>query len=94
MDEAEHDVPAYMTFPKEHRSKVHSTNPTNRLHAEIKRRTRVVSIFSSENAITRLIGAVLLEQNDEWAVTGRYLTPDSIAPVSQNLTSKLPAMAA
>ena len=65
MDEAEHDVLAYMTFPKEHRSKLHSTNPIERLHAEIKRRTNVVGIFPNEDAITRLVGAVLLEQNDE-----------------------------
>ena len=66
MDDAEHDVLAYMTFPKEHRTKLHSTNPIERLHAEIKRRTKVVGIFPNEDAITRLIGAVLLEQNDEW----------------------------
>ena len=94
MDEAEHDVLAYMTFPKEHRSKLHSTNSIERLRAEIKRRTRVVGIFPNENAITRLIGAVLLEQNDEWAVARRYMTLESIAPVSQNLTGKLPAMEA
>ena len=94
MDEAEHDVLAYMTFPREHRQKLHSTNPIERLHAEIKRRTNVVGIFPNEGAITRLVGAVLLEQNDEWAVARRYMTLESIAPVSDNLTLKLPAVAA
>ena len=94
MDEAEHDVLAYMTFPREHRQKLHSTNPLERLHAEIKRRTNVVGIFPNEDAITRLVGTVLLEQNDEWAVARRYMTLESIAPVSDNLTVKLPAVAA
>ena len=83
-----------MTFPGEHRRKLHSTNPIERLHAEIKRRTNVVGIFPDEGAITRLVGAVLLEQNDEWAVARRYMTLESIAPVSDNLTVKLPAAAA
>ena len=94
MDAAEEDVLAYMTFPREHRQKLHSTNPLERLHAEIKRRTNVVGIFPNEDAITRLVGAVLLEQNDEWAVARRYMTLESIAPVSDNLTVKLPAVAA
>ena len=94
MDEAEHDVLAYMTFPREHRQKLHSTNPLERLHAEIKRRTNVVGIFPNEDAITRLVGAILLKQNDEWAVARRYMTLESIAPVSDNLTVKLPAVAA
>ena len=94
MDEAEHDVLAYMSFPREHRQKLHSTNPIERLHAEIKRRTNVVGIFPNEDAITRLVGAILLEQNDEWAVARRYMTLESIAPMSDNLTVKLPAVAA
>jgi len=94
MDQAEHDVLAYMTFPREHRTKLHSTNPIERLHAEIKRRTNVVGIFPNEGAITRLVGAILLEQNDEWAVARRYMTLESIAPVSDNLTVKLPAVTA
>ena len=95
MDEAEHDVLAYMTFPKEHRSKLHSTNPLERLHGEIKRRTNVVGFFPNEDAITRLIGAILVEQNDEWAVQrARYMTLESIAQTSDNVSIKLPAAAA
>lgn len=94
MDEAEHDVLAYMTFPREHRQKLHSTNPLERLNAEIKRRTNVVGIFPNENAITRLVGAILLEQNDEWSVGRRYMTLESIAPVSDNLNLMLPTVAA
>ncbi len=94
MDEAEEDVLAYMTFPREHRQKLHSTNPLERLNAEIKRRTNVVGIFPNENAITRLVGAILLEQNDEWSVGRRYMTLESIAPVSDNINLMLPAVAA
>lgn len=85
MDEAEPDVLAYMTFPKEHRAKLHSTNPIERLNGEIKRRTEVVGIFPNEAAITRLIGAILMEQSDEWAVQrGRYMSLETMAPVSDN----------
>ena len=75
MDEAETDVLAFMSFPKDHRPKIHSTNPLERLNGEIKRRTEVVGIFPNEQSITRLVGAILLEQNDEWAVQrARYMT--------------------
>ncbi len=75
MDEAEADVLAYMGFPAPHRTKLHSTNPIERVNHEIKRRSDVVGIFLNEAAITRLIGALLLEQNDEWAVQrARYMT--------------------
>ena len=94
MDEAEHDVLAYMSFPKEHRQKLHSTNPIERLHAEVKRRTNVVGIFPNEAAITRLVGAILLEQNDEWAVSRRYMTLESIAPLSDGVPITLPTVAA
>ena len=57
-----------MGLPKEHRAKIHSTNPIERLNGEIKRRTDVISIFPNEAAIRRLVGAILFEQNDEWAV--------------------------
>jgi putative transposase len=95
MDEAEHDVLAYMSFPKEHRTKLHSTNPIERLNGEIKRRTDVVGIFPNEEAISRLVGALLLEQNDEWAVQrGRYMTLETIANMSDDLIVRLPAVAA
>ncbi len=95
MDEAEHDILAYMSFPAAHRAKLHSTNPLERLHGEIKRRTNVVGIFPNDNAITRLVGAILLEQNDEWAVQrARYMTLESIAPVSDNVPVRLPPVAA
>jgi transposase-like protein len=85
MDDAEPDVLAYMTFPKEHRVKLYSTNPIERLNGEIKRRTNVVGIFPNEASITRLIGAILLEQNDEWAVQrGRYMSLETMTPLSDN----------
>jgi transposase-like protein len=94
LDEAETDVLAYMTFPPQHRTKLHSTNPIERLNGEIKRRTEVVGIFPNEDAIVRLIGAILLEQNDEWAVQrARYMTLETIAPLSDDPTVSLPAIA-
>ncbi|HSF77763.1 MAG TPA: IS256 family transposase [Steroidobacteraceae bacterium] len=95
MDAAEPDVLAYMTFPKEHRTKLHSTNPLERLNGEIKRRTNVVGIFPNEASVIRLIGAILLEQNDEWAVQrARYMTLETIAPLSDNAPIELPPAAA
>jgi transposase-like protein len=95
MHDAEADVLAYMTFPKEHRVKLHSTNPLERLNGEIKRRTEVVGIFPNEEAIIRLVGAILLEQNDEWAVQrSRYVSLETIAPLSDNPLVILPAVPA
>jgi len=95
MDEAEADVLAYMAFPAAHRTKLHSTNPIERLNGEIKRRTEVVGIFPNEDAITRLIGAILLEQNDEWAVQrSRYMTLETMAPLSDDPLVSLPVAAA
>jgi putative transposase len=94
MDDAEPDVLAYMTFPKEHRAKLHSTNPIERLNGEIKRRTEVVGIFPNDDAIVRLVGALLLEQNDEWAVQrARYMTLETISQMSDDPLISLPAVA-
>jgi putative transposase len=94
MDEAEGDVLAYMDFPAAHRTKLHSTNSLERLNGEVKRRTDVVGIFPNEAAIYRLVGAILLEQNDEWSVQrARCMTLETIATLSNDTTVSLPAMA-
>ena len=94
MDEAETDVLAYMDFPTAHRTKLHSTNSLERLNGEVKRRTDVIGIFPNEAATYRLVGAILLEQNDEWAVQrARYMTLETIATLSDDATVSLPAIA-
>jgi putative transposase len=93
MDDAEYDVLAFMDFPKEHRPKIHSTNVLERLNGEVKRRSDVVGIFPNENAITRLVGAILLEQHDEYAIQKRYMSLESLAMMSENPPVRLPAIA-
>jgi len=83
MNAAEDDVLAYMTFPAAHRAKLHSTNTLERLNKEVKRRADVVGIFPGEAAIIRLIGAVLMEQNDEWQLQHRYLSLEPLADLNQ-----------
>lgn len=92
MDDAEADVLAFMSFPKAHRVQIHSTNPLERLNAEIKRRTDVVGIFPNEAAITRLVGALLLEQNDEWQLQRRYLQLEGLQTLADNQPARLSAV--
>ncbi len=96
---AEGDVTAYAAFPKAHWRKISSTNPLERINKEIKRRSNVVGIFPDDASVIRLVGAVLLEQHDEWAVAERrYLSEESMAHIDQHLkevnttdTPELPA---
>jgi putative transposase len=88
MDEAEDDVLAHMSFPKDHWQQIHSTNPLERLNGEIKRRTDVVAIFPNEAAIVRLVGAMLLEQNDEWVVQRRYMSLETLESLSDDPQAK------
>jgi transposase-like protein len=98
MDESEHDVLAYMGFPAQHRAKLHSTNPLERLNKEVKRRADVVGIFPCEASILRLIGAVLLEQNDEWQLQHRYMQVEAMAeltvPAAEPDPTQIPPQAA
>ncbi len=87
MDNSEHDVLAYMGFPAQHRTKLHSTNPLERLNKEVKRRADVVGIFPGEASIIRLIGAVLLEQNDEWQTQNRYMQVEAMAELNMAIES-------
>ena len=86
MDEADSRCASpILSFPLEHWSKLHSTNGLERLNGEIKRRTEVVGIFPNDEAIVRLVGAILLEQNDEWAVQrARYMTLETMAALSDD----------
>ena len=66
IDESEHGVLAYMAFPRQHRTKLHGTNPNERLNKKVNRRADVIGIFPNESSTMHLIGTVLFEQNDEW----------------------------
>jgi putative transposase len=98
MDESEDDVLAYMAFPAPHRTKLHSVNTLERLNKEVKRRADVVGIFPSEQSILRLIGAVLLEANDEWQLQHRYMGVEAmgeiLTPTPAHETPQLPSRAA
>ena len=94
MDEAREDVLAYTAFPREHWPQISSTNPLERLNGEIKRRSDVVGIFPNDAAVVRLTGALMIEQNDEWVVGRRYMSLESLAPVSNDPIIRLPGVAA
>jgi len=92
MDKSEADVLSFLSFPKAHRTQIHSTNPLERLNAEVKRRTDVVGIFPNDASITRLVGALLLEQNDEWQLQRRYMQLEGLQTLSDNQTARLSAV--
>ena len=92
LDDSEEDVLAFMAFPKAHCKQLASTNPLERINAEIKRRTNVVGIFPNEAAIVRLVGALLLEQNDEWQLQRRYMQLEGMNAVSDNQRARLSAV--
>ena len=94
MDGSREEVLAYMAFPKEHWPQISSTNPLERVNKEIKRRADVIGIFPNTAAVIRLVGALMLEQNDEWSVSRRYMTLETIGTLSDNLRISLPALAA
>lgn len=84
MDDTEDEVLASMSFPHAHRAQIHSINPLERLNAEVKRRTNVVGIFPNESAITRLVGAMMLEQNGEWSLQRRYMQLEGPQSLSES----------
>jgi transposase-like protein len=94
MDASREDVLTYMDYPKEHWAQIASTNPLERVNKEIKRRADVVGIFPNDEAVVRLVGALMLEQSDEWAVSRRYFSLESLASLADTDPRKLSATAA
>ena len=88
LEEAEHELLACMSFPREHWRQLYSTNPLERLNKEIKRRSNVVGIFPNREAAIRLVGAVLMEQQDEWEIGRRYFSLESMRGTTEGRTEE------
>jgi putative transposase len=94
MDDSREDVLAYTAFPREHWPQIASTNNLECLNAEVKRRSDVVGIFPNERSVIRLVGALMIEQSDEWAVARRYMSLESLATLSDDPIRRLSAVTA
>ncbi len=90
LDGAEDDLLAFMDFPREHWRQLSTTNPLERVNREIKRRTNVVGIFPNREAVIRLVGAILMEQQDEWTTGRRYFSTESMQKILQGTVEEAP----
>ena len=90
LDGAEDDLLAFMDFPREHWRQLSTTNPLERVNREIKRRTNVVGIFPNREAVIRLVGAILIEQQDEWTTGRRYFSTESMQRILQGTVVEVP----
>jgi len=90
LDGAEDDLLAFMDFPREHWRQLSTTNPLERVNREIKRRTNVVGIFPNREAVIRLVGAILMEQQDEWTTGRRYFSTESMQKILQGTAAEIP----
>jgi putative transposase len=87
-----HEVLAFIGFHKAHRTPIHCTNQLDRLNAKVKRRSNVIGIFPNDQAIIRQVGALMLEQNDEWSLQRRYMQLEGLQSLSESQSARLSAV--